>query len=157
MMKTSHFFVHDIDDRMQIFSAAAISGRRSSRCSVRVEFRAAVDAAATRPGRLRRIDLGAAGVEQLTRILRWRLGGALSDVVDAALAAAVRLAGPAATPAQAAEWARESRRAAREARREPALNDLLRAIAPRDDRAPADRRVAAVHEAGIFSPIWRQG
>jgi hypothetical protein len=49
-------------------------------------FGAAVDAVATRPGRLRRIDLGAPGVEQLTRILRWRLGGALSDVADADLA-----------------------------------------------------------------------
>jgi ATP-dependent Zn protease len=82
------------------------------------------------------------------RVLRWRLGGALSTVADADLLAALRLAGPAATPAQAADWARDMLQAAREARREATLDDLLRVIAPPDDRTPADRRVAAVHEAG---------
>jgi hypothetical protein len=108
----------------------------------------AIDAAATRPGRLRRIDVGPPGAESLMRVLRWRLGGALSTVADADLLAALRLAGPAATPAQAADWARDMLQAAREAGRAPTLDDLLRIIAPPDDRTPADRRVAAIHEAG---------
>lgn len=111
-------------------------------------FGDAIDAAATRPGRLRRVDVGPPGAESLMRVLRWRLGGALSTVADAAVLAALRLAGPAATSAQAADWARDMLQAAREARREPTLDDLLRIIAPPDDRTPADRRVAAVHEAG---------
>ncbi|HEY8067229.1 MAG TPA: AAA family ATPase [Methylosinus sp.] len=108
----------------------------------------AIDAAATRPGRLRRVDVGPPGVESLMRVLRWRLGGALSTVADTDLLAALRLAGPAATPAQAADWARDMLQAARGAGRAPALDDLLRIIAPPDERTPADRRVAAIHEAG---------
>jgi DNA polymerase III delta prime subunit len=108
----------------------------------------AIDAAATRPGRLRRVDVGPPGAESLMRVLRWRFGGALSTVADADLLAALRLAGPAATPAQAADWARDMLQAAREAGRAPVLDDLLRIIAPPDERTPADRRVAAIHEAG---------
>ncbi|WP_157096243.1 ATP-binding protein, partial [Methylosinus sp. R-45379] len=93
-----------------------------------------IDAAATRPGRLRRVDVGPPGAESLMRVLRWRLGGALSTVADVNLLSALRLAGPAATPAQAADWARDLLQAAREARREPTLDDLLRIIAPPDDR-----------------------
>ena len=111
-------------------------------------FGDAIDAAATRPGRLRRVDVGPPGAESLMRVLRWRLGGALSTVADTDLLAALRLAGPAATPAQAADWARDMLQAAREAGRAPALDDLLRIIAPPDERTPADRRVAAIHEAG---------
>ncbi|CAN2534745.1 ATP-dependent+zinc+metalloprotease+FtsH [Methylocapsa aurea] len=107
-----------------------------------------IDAAATRPGRLRRVDVGPPGAESLMRVLRWRLGGALSTVADVNLLSALRLAGPAATPAQAADWARDLLQAAREARREPTLDDLLRIIAPPDDRTSTDRRVAAIHEAG---------
>ncbi|HEY8063808.1 MAG TPA: AAA family ATPase [Methylosinus sp.] len=108
----------------------------------------AVDAAAVRPGRLTRVDVAPPGADTLARILRWRLGDALSGVADADLVATVRLAGPGATPAQAAHWARDVLHAARSARRDAGLDDLLRVIAPPDHRSPADRRVAAVHEAG---------
>ncbi|TDX59693.1 peptidase M41-like protein [Methylosinus sp. sav-2] len=108
----------------------------------------AVDAAAVRPGRLTRVDVAPPGADTLARILRWRLGDALSGVADADLVATVRLAGPGATPAQAAHWARDVLHAARSARRDAGLDDLLRAVAPPDHRSPADRRIAAVHEAG---------
>ncbi|WP_051949383.1 AAA family ATPase [Methylosinus sp. PW1] len=111
-------------------------------------FADAVDAAAVRPGRLTRIDVAPPGADTLARILHWRLGDALSGVSDADLVATIRLAGPGATPAHAAHWARDVLHAARAARRDAGLDDLLRVVAPPDHRSPADRRVAAVHEAG---------
>ncbi|CAN2535956.1 ATP-dependent+zinc+metalloprotease+FtsH [Methylocapsa aurea] len=104
-----------------------------------------LDPALLRPGRIGRlIEIGPPDAAGLAAVLRHHLGTALAGVD---LVPAARLA-PGATPAQAAQWADDALRLARDAGRAPTLDDLLRVIAPPDHRSPADRRVAAVHEAG---------
>ncbi|WP_159726900.1 AAA family ATPase [Methylosinus sp. Ce-a6] len=104
-----------------------------------------IDPALLRPGRIGRlIEIGPPDALGLAAVLRHHLGTALTDVD---LVPAASLA-PGATPAQAAQWADDVLWLARDAGRPPTLDDLLRIIAPPDDRTPADRRVAAVHEAG---------
>jgi hypothetical protein len=104
-----------------------------------------IDPALLRPGRIGRlIEIGPPDATGLAAVLRHHLGTALAgaDLVPAASLA------PGTTPAQAAQWADDTLRLARDAGRAPMLDDLLRVIAPPDHRSPADRRVAAVHEAG---------
>lgn len=104
-----------------------------------------LDPALLRPGRIGRlIEIGPPDAAGLAAVLRHHLGSALTGV-DLVTAASLA---PGTTPAQAAQWADDALRLARDAGRAPTLDDLLRVVAPPDYRSPADRRIAAVHEAG---------
>jgi DNA polymerase III delta prime subunit len=105
-----------------------------------------LDRALIRPGRLDRlIPILPPDAGTLAKVMRFHLRDALPG---ADLAASARLAAPGATPADAAGWVREAVGAARAAGRDLTLDDIVRAIAPPDDRPPDFLRMIAVHEAG---------
>lgn len=105
----------------------------------------ALDPALCRPGRLSRIiHIGLPDEAALAGILRQHLGSDL-DGID--LAAAARLA-HGCTGADITGYVKIARSAARAAKRPMELGDLLDAIAPPEQRAPAHLHRIAVHEAG---------
>ena len=105
----------------------------------------ALDPALCRPGRLSRIiHIGLPDEAALAGILRQHLGSDL-DGID--LAAAARLA-HGCTGADITGYVKIARSDARAAKRPMELGDLLDAIAPPEQRAPAHLHRIAVHEAG---------
>ncbi|WP_442754271.1 AAA family ATPase [Methylocystis sp. JAN1] len=107
-----------------------------------------LDPALVRAGRFERaIPILPPGPDSLARVMRFHLRDALSGA-DADLVAAARLAAPGSTPADAARWVRDAAGAARAAGRDLTLDDIVRAIAPPDDRPPDFLRLIAIHEAG---------
>lgn len=104
-----------------------------------------IDSALVRPGRLSRlIRIDRPDEQALKGILRQHLGQDLPDI-DLENAAQLGLGG---TGADAMSWVKSARRAARQQGRDIAYDDLLDAIAPREDRPAGLLRQIAVHEAG---------
>lgn len=104
-----------------------------------------LDPALVRPGRLNKIiEILPPDTAALAGIMRQHLG---ADLPGADLAPLAELASGV-SGAQVMGWVKEARLTARQAGRDLHVDDLLRAIAPPDDRPQADRRRFAVHEAG---------
>ncbi|MCB4802172.1 hypothetical protein QO001_001432 [Methylobacterium brachiatum] len=103
-----------------------------------------LDPALVRPGRLSRvITVRKPSVPGLADILRHHLG---PDVLPGADLTGVAALGVGATGADAAAWAQAARRTARVADRPVAIADLMRLVAPEDDRTPAEALACARHE-----------
>lgn len=103
-----------------------------------------LDPALIRPGRLSRvITMRKPSVPGLADIIRHHLGPDDLPGVDLTGVAAL---GIGATGADAAAWVQSARRTARVAGRPVALADLMRLVAPEDDRTPAEALACARHE-----------
>ncbi len=104
-----------------------------------------VDPAVLRPGRLgRSIYVGPPDRAALADIIRQHLGDDLPGA-DLSGVAALGIGG---TGAEAVAWVRGARRRARVAARAMELDDLVREVAPPDQRSEAARWRCACHEAG---------
>ncbi|MCJ2014197.1 AAA family ATPase [Methylobacterium sp. J-076] len=102
-----------------------------------------VDPATLRPGRLGRlVHVRRPDAAGLAGILRQHLGNDLPGVDLAGVA----VAGAGATGADAMSWVAAARRTARVAARPMEVADIMAAMAPPDERSPADRHLCAIHE-----------
>ncbi|WP_020091113.1 AAA family ATPase [Methylobacterium sp. 285MFTsu5.1] len=106
---------------------------------------AKLDPAVLRPGRLgRSIYVGPPDRTALADIIRQHLG----DDLPGADLSGVAVLGIGGTGAEAVAWVRGARRRARVAARAMELDDLVREVAPPDERSDAARWRCACHEAG---------
>lgn len=113
-----------------------------------------LDAALVRPGRLSRIiSIGRPDQNCLEGIIRQHLG---DDLKGASLTQAAEL-GVGGTGADVTQWVKTARRLARQENRNVAMSDLIRAIAPADNRSPDVAWRVAVHEASHAVVIDRLG
>lgn len=104
-----------------------------------------LDSALTRPGRLNRIlHIPAPDGEALEGIFRQHLG---DDLAGEDLSEVARLA-VGNSGAQVVAWVKSARRTARAEGRSMLMQDLLKAVAPHDNRDPVLLHRIAVHEAG---------
>ncbi|SFM31186.1 AAA family ATPase [Methylobacterium pseudosasicola] len=103
-----------------------------------------LDPALVRPGRLNRIiHIDLPNAEAVVGILRQHLG---DDLPEADLGA-FGVLGAGSTGAEIAGWAKTARAIARAEDRSMTVADLVRVVAPQDDRSPELVRATAYHEA----------